>query len=357
MTRTNILTDILEVNHPIVQAPMLGVSTPEMTAAVSNEGGLGSLAVGGLPPEATRELIRKTRTLTDRPFAVNLFAHDIPAYTDEDMAPMRNLLLRLADERGYHLDPAELTNFRFYNHLDQIDILVEEGVSLVSFTFGCLDPGSIRTLKQNDCTLIGTATTVEEALFLQEQHIDIVVVQGIEAGGHRGTFLGYDRLPQIGLFALLPQVRNAVSIPCIAAGGIRDVQTIRSAFELGADGVQIGTAFIGTRESSAVASYKDRVTKAKDTDTALTKAFSGRWARGLRNRLMQEIEQAGIPVLPYPLQNGLIAKFRKVAQQHNDSDYTTLWAGQSAGKIETIPAGALFRKLAAEYEAAVSRGL
>lgn len=350
MTWTNILTDILQVAYPIIQAPMLGVSTPEMAAAVSNEGGLGSLPVGGLSPEVTKQLIRKTKNLTDKPFAVNLFAHEIPTYTKYDLEPMRKLLLQLANKRGYNLAEDDLTNVKFYNHLDQIDILTEEKISLVSFTFGCLDPKSIQTLKQNACTLIGTATCVQEALFLQQQDIDLIAVQGIEAGGHRGTFIEDMPLPQIGLFSLLPQVKRMVHIPCIAAGGINSAQTIKAAFELGASGVQIGTAFIGTNESVAITSYKNKVDVAKDTDTTLTKAFSGRWARGIKNEMMHEIEQAGIPIPPYPLQNGLTANLRKLAQQRNDSEYTSLWAGQSAGKTGFLETNEVFKDLVKQYE-------
>src|SRR5215218_6986262 len=160
MVWTNVLTDILNVTYPIIQAPMLGVSPPKITTAISNEGGLGSLPVGGLSPDVTRQLIRKTKSLTDKPFAVNLFAHPIPAYSEADLEPMRKLILQLANARGYNVDAAGLTNFRFYNHLDQVDVLVEENVSLVSFTFGCLDSKSIETLKQNSCILIGTASCV-----------------------------------------------------------------------------------------------------------------------------------------------------------------------------------------------------
>lgn len=330
MVWANFLTKTLNISYPIIQAPMLGVSTPEMVAAVCNEGGLGSLPVGGLSPEVTRQLIHKTKSLTNKPFAVNLFAHKIPAYTEDDLQPMRKLILQLAKKRDYALADADLSDFKFYNHLDQINVLIEEKIAIVSFTFGCLDTESIQALQQNSCILIGTATCVEEALFLEQQNIDIIVVQGIEAGGHRGTFMENIPLPQIGLFSLLPQVKRAIQKPCIAAGGINSPQTIKAAFELGADAVQIGTAFIGTNESIAIASYKNKINGAKDIHTTLTKVLTGRWARGIRNKLMHEIEIAGIDIPPYPLQNALTATLRKLAQQNNDSEYTTLWAGQSA---------------------------
>lgn len=345
------LPDILRIAYPIIQAPMLGVSTPEMVAAVSNEGGLGSLPVGGLSPETTLQLIHKTKSLTQKPFAVNLFAHDIPNCTEDELAPMRNLIIRLADKRGYHLEAKDLTAFKLYSYLDQIDILVEEKIGIVSFTFGCLDSNSINKLKQNECTLIGTATCVDEALYLQEREIDMISVQGIEAGGHRGSFMKDRQLPQIGLFSLLPLIKREVDIPCIAAGAINSASTIKAAFALGADGVQVGTAFIGTNESMAIASYKNKLSEAKDIDTVLTRAFSGRWARGLQNEMMRDIEQAGITIPPYPLQNSLTAPLRSLAQQHNDSEYTSMWCGQSAGSGVSLDTGAVLRQLVKWYKA------
>lgn len=351
MTRLNNLNNVLKITYPILQAPMLGVSTPEMVAIISNEGGLGSLPVGGLSPDTTRQLIRQTKSLTDKPFAVNLFAHDIPVYTDEDLEPMRQLILKIAGKRGYTLNTTDLTGFTLYNHLDQIEILIEEKIEIVSFTFGCLDSNNIQKLKQNGCTLIGTATSLEEALYLQERGIDMISIQGIEAGGHRGSFIKDKPPPQIGLFSLLPQIKNNVDIPCIAAGAINNGSTIHAAFDLGADGIQVGTAFIGTQESMAIASYKNKLHEAKDTDTVLTRAFSGRWARGLQNEMMRAIEQSGIAIPSYPLQNSLTTLLRKLAQQHNDSEYTSLWAGQSAGRTVSLYSREVFRELVHAYEA------
>ena len=168
MSGKNIITEKLKIEYPIIQAPMLGVSTPEMAAAVSNHGGLGSLPVGGLSPEITQQLIQKTKNLTDRPFAVNLFVHDIPSYAEDDIEPMRKLLLQLAIKRGYKLDIGDLSGFRFYTYQDQIDILIQENIPIVSFTFGCLDYKSIERLKEKGCVLIGTATCEEEALILEK---------------------------------------------------------------------------------------------------------------------------------------------------------------------------------------------
>jgi len=349
MKWTTAITDTLQVAYPIIQAPMLGVSTPEMAAAVSNEGGLGSLAVGGLAPEQARQLIQQTKQLTHKPFAVNLFVHDIPACTDNELEPMRAFLLQLAQQRGYSLTAADLTGFRLYHYREQLDVLLEEDVQIVSFTFGCLDAASIRLLKKKGCILIGTATCVAEAVFLQQQGIDMVTVQGIEAGGHRGTFLEAADLPQIGLFTLLPQIRTAVDLPCIAAGGIHSAATMKAAFVLGADAVQIGTAFIGTRESNAIPSYKSALHAAHDTDLVLTRAFSGRWARGIKNEVMAAIEAAGIAIPPYPFQNSLTGKLRKLAQQADDADYTNLWSGQAPASARWNASADVIRDLITEY--------
>ena len=189
---------------------------------------------------------------------------------------------------------------------------------------------------------------------MQEQNIDMICVQGIEAGGHRGTFINHISLPQVGLFSLIGQVVKALKLPCIAAGGINSAQSIKAAFDLGAVAVQIGTAFMGTEESEAIPAYKDLLKKASDTDTVLTRAFSGRWARGFANELMNEIEKSGINIPPYPIQNSLIAKLRKLAQQKNDCEYTTLWAGQSAGSIALKETGEVFKDLVKQYEALYS---
>ena len=351
MNWQNNLTAQLDITYPIVQAPMLGVSTPAMAAAVSNEGGLGSLAVGGLPPQKTLDLIRQTKSLTSRPFAVNLFAHTLPAYTEEAVAPMRRFLLQLAQQRGYALTEADLSGFQFHTYHEQLPVLLQEGIRIVSFTFGVLDRNSIRLLKEQNGILIGTATCLEEARILEEQGIDIIVAQGIEAGGHRGSFLEKEPLSQVGLFSLVPQLVKHIPLPIIAAGGIYNPQTIKAALDLGASGVQVGTAFITSEESLAIPAYRQRLATAKDTDTVLTRAFSGRWARGLSNELMQAISASGLPIPPYPVQNSFIGPIRKAAQQANDSGFTTLWAGQSAGAgTETASARDIFRSLVAGSE-------
>ncbi|MEI9921979.1 MAG: nitronate monooxygenase [Bacteroidota bacterium] len=269
MNLSNAFTERLRIKYAIIQAPMLGVSTPEMAAAVSNEGGLGSLAVGGLSPDATRSLIRKTKSLTNKPFAVNLFVHDVPSYNDPDLEPMRQFIITLAKKKGYQLSTSDLSNFTLYTYRDQAGILIDEKINIVSFTFGCPDDHSIKKFKDNNCLLIGTATCLQEALILQDQKIDMITAQGIEAGGHRGTFLDNIPLPHVGLFSLLSQMNEKIQVPYIAAGGINNGNGIKAAFDLRAVAAQVGTAFIGADESEAIASYKEKVNNAFDTDSSL----------------------------------------------------------------------------------------
>ena len=275
------LTQLLDIQYPIVQAPMLGITTPEMVAAVSNNGGLGSLPVGGLSPEKTLELIRKTKTLTDKPFSVNLFAHDIKPVDTAQATAMQEYLLKLGARYGLEFENPNPASFTFYSYKDLIDILITEDIKIVSFTFGILSSDTITKLKANSAVLIGTATSVKEAVLLEQAGIDAITAQGIEAGGHRGSFT--EPLPQVGLMALLPQMADAIKVPILASGAINDSRTMKAAFALGASGVQIGTAFITAHESLAIPSYKKRLQIATDTDSQLTNTFSGRWARGITN--------------------------------------------------------------------------
>ncbi len=337
--------NLLQLKYPIIQAPMLGITTPEMAAAISNEGGLGSLPVGGLSPETAYDLIQKTKQLTNKPFAVNLFAHKLTSYSENDVHLMAAFLVELAKKRGYELTESAITDFKFYTYADQIDVLIKENIKIVNFTFGCLDKESVRLLKNNGAILIGTATCLEEALFLENEEIDMVCLQGIEAGAHRGTFIEQQTLPQLNLLYLISQVKDKIKLPVIAAGGIDSSEKISEVLRMGAVAAQIGTAFLGSAESLAIESFKNRLSSAKDKDTVLTRAFSGRWARGIRNEMMTAIETSGLSIPPYPVQNSLTAKFRKLAQDANDSEYTSLWVGQSVNTTKRGFSKDIFQQL------------
>lgn len=337
------LVDLLRTTFPVIQGPMLGVTTPEMAAAVSNAGGLGSLPVGGLSPEVTGELIRRTKALTKKPFAVNLFAHAVPEKPDErQLLDMQEFLRGYASQHALPFAERRPDEFRFYSYREQVPVLLEEAVRIVSFTFGAPAPDIVRSLK--GAVLLGTATSVGEAMALEKAGVDVIVAQGFEAGGHRGSFQEGE-LPQVGLFALLPQTVDAVKLPVIAAGGIFDGRTIRAAFTLGAAGVQVGTLFIPADESAASEGYKQAVLSAKDTDTKLTRALSGRWARGIRNRLMVDIEAAGVAIPEYTVQNSLTSGIRAHGQKNGKPEYVSLWAGQAAGRAVKDSAAAIFNRL------------
>jgi len=347
----NELTTLLNVTYPIIQAPMLGITTPEMVAAIAEKGGLGALPVGGLSPERTRELIRKTKSLTSKPFSVNLFTNEVPVYSQADVDAMQDFLEKFSAENQLVFERQSPADLKFYHYRDQISILIEEQIPIVSFTFGIIDEESVVKLKQQGIVLVGTATSVKEALLLEKIGVDAVVAQGIEAGGHRGSFLDDEPLPMVGTFVLVPEIGAHISKPVIAAGGIKSGKTIKAAFSLGAKAVQIGTAFIASDESLAIPSYKTALQKAQVTDSAVTRAFSGRWARGIRNVFMDAVEEAGLTIPPYPVQNVITAGLRAKAQQADRKEFTNLWAGQAAAGALTGPSGDIFTDLVTATEA------
>jgi len=350
MNWKNELTELLQIKYPIVQAPMLGVSTPEMAAAISNAGGLGSVAVGGLSPQKTRELIQRTKELTSKPFAVNLFAHSVPAYDEQQVHDMKHLLVQLCARHDIPFEEKSFEPFHFYSYKDQVAILLQERISVISFTFGIPDDESMTAMKAAGSILTGTATCVKEALMLEARGADVITVQGIEAGGHRGTFIDDEPLPQVGLIALLTAIKDKTGKPLIAAGGICDGPSARAAMVVGAHAIQPGTLFIASEESAAIPAYKAAVQSAKDTDSTLTRAFSGRWARGLRNAFMSELDGMGLPIPPYPVQNSLTGKIRALAQQSNNKEMTNLWAGQCAYKARQGSARDIFNELVQAIE-------
>ncbi len=352
MNWNNELTRLLDITYPLIQAPMLGITTPAMVAAAARCGTLGSLPVGGLSPQRTAELIRETKKLTDRPFAVNLFVYEIPAGTSEIAAiEMQQQLQALAQEAGLEYEHKMLSSFMHYSYREQVPVLLEEDIRIVSFTFGIPDEDTTRTLKEKGILLIGTATSVKEALLLQEQGSDIITAQGIEAGGHRGSFLDKEYLPGIGSMSLIPQVVDSVTCPVIAAGGIRDGRTARAAMMLDAQGLQIGSALLASEESMAISAYKAALQHMQDTDTILTRAFSGRWARGIRNIFMEAIDRSGKEIPEYPWQNSLTGAFRAAAQKRDKKEYTNLWAGQSAAGASYQSTATILQQIIRETEA------
>lgn len=313
---------------------MAGVTTPQFVAASANAGILGAIGAGYLSGEETRVFIREVKKLTNMPFMVNLFVPEEIKVDGEmiqkavaDLAPIRQVL-------GISEREVDFSQSSFH---EQIDVIIAEGVKFCSFTFGLPDVAVIQRLKEEDIYLIGTATTKTEALLAERIGMDAVVVQGSEAGGHRGSFDG--KLTLIPLYELLIDVVKSVRIPVIAAGGIANKELAKQAFSLGAAAVQIGTALLATEESGAHDLHKEAVLKAKEGDTVITNAFSGKPARGIENAFIKKMKDAVIA--PYPIQNDLTKMIRKEAANQENVDHMSLWAGENvhlsnAGTVQKI---------------------
>ncbi len=345
------ISKLLEVKYPVIQAPMFGVSTPQMAAAATKAGCLGSLALADLPADKSAELIRETRKLTDLPFAANIFVHDIPDLTDslrEKYIKAKQLVTDLAKENHIEVKLPDLEEIKLNSYHDQIEAVIEEGCKILSFTFGNLDEKSVERLKENGVTLIGTCTSLQEALILEKSGIDIICVQGIEAGGHRGTF-ETDYIPEIGGMSLFSKVYDHVNIPLIYAGGIYNGKTLRAAKELGAQGFQVGSMLLASQESALQPFEKERLKNVTEKDIVLTKSFSGRYARGIKNKFIESIEESGY-IMPYPYQNKLTNELRRVSKTLNNADFVSIWAGQSVHEYGRLSTEDILKKLILEAE-------
>ncbi|MCA7999919.1 NAD(P)H-dependent flavin oxidoreductase [Burkholderia metallica] len=344
------LTQRLGIALPIVQGPMNGGSTPEMVVAVSNAGGLGSLAAAGLDPDAIRSQVRTIRAGTSKPFAINLFVLDTPTPSDDEV---RSALERLQPIRA-ELGLAQGQPLERYceDFREQLEALIELKVPVASFTFGLLDAPSVQRLHDAGSLVIGTATNIAEARAWEANGADIICAQGAEAGGHRGTFLGHPDASMIGTLALVPQIADAVSLPVIAAGGIMDGRGITAALTLGAQAAQLGTAFLTCAESPIHPGWKTHIRQSTDTSTRTSRTFTGRPARGIVNDFMHRMAEFEQHVPAYPIQNALTTEIRKAAGAANRTDFISMWAGQAAGlsrrRDDGIPAAALVRVLADE---------
>jgi len=331
-----------------------GGSTPELVAAVSAAGGLGFLAGAYLTPEQILAAGRAVRERTERPFGLNLFA-PLPAPAPADPGPMLSRLARYHAELG--LPEPVLPEAPVFRHEEQFAAALECGAAVFSFTFGLLPESEVAALHARGTFVIGTATTVTEAVQLAESGVDAVVVQGSEAGAHRGTFAAPFEASFIGTLALVPQTVDAVEVPVIASGGIMDGRGIAAVLALGASAVQMGTAFLTTEEAGIPEVHKQAIFQAHEHETRVTRAFSGRPARGIVNRFMAEVESSEAPgmVLPYPLQNDLTRTLRTAAARQGRPEFLSLWAGQGLRLARRLPAGELVAKLVEETAAVVGR--
>src|SRR5258707_1975871 len=321
----------LGIDYPVIQGPLGGLSSQKLTAAVSNFGGLGSFGAHSLAPGAIKDVIAEIRSLTSKPFAMNLWV----SMEDEGA--------RTADENGFNQSLAALVpdlavlgaprpTYKPYvpkRFEDQARVLLNANVPAFSFIYGIPAREILEECRAKGIVTIGTATTPEEGAALQDAGVDAVVASGFEAGGHRGSFLRSAEDSLTGTLSLIPQIADTVNVPVIAALGIADARGVVAAMVLGAEAVHMGTVFLACEESGASPLHRQVLRGKKAGHTALTKGFTGRLARGIHNRLLEELNQAGTPILPYPLQRRLVRNLAIPAEAAGRSDLL-LWAGQSA---------------------------
>lgn len=328
----NELTSLLKIKYPIIQAPMAGgTTTSELVTAVSNSGALGMIGAGYMQPDALREQIREIRQLTENPFGVNLFVPSEFHITADAFNAAYDQLQPIRDQLSLSANLPMLPRYEEEQQIfhELVQVVIEERVSICSFTFGIPSSEVMNDLKRNGIITIGTATTVKEAKINEEMGMDAVVVQGTEAGGHRGTF-DLDAMDGlIGLMSLVPQVVDEVNIPVIAAGGIMDGRGLMASLCLGAKAVQMGTAFLCCEESGAHALHKEAILQANDDEITLTRTFSGKWARGIRNRFIAEMRDQESSVPDFPIQNRLTNDIRKASAAQHTDEFMSLWSGQS----------------------------
>src|SRR6266436_2518957 len=316
----NRLTAKLGIDYPVIQGPLGGLSSQKLTAAVSNFGGLGSFGAHGLAPEAIKEAIAEIRSLTSKPFAMNLWVsmEDEGARTSDENAFNRSLAPLAAHLSALGAPRATFKPYSPIRFEDQARVLLDANLPVFSFIFGIPPREILKECQMKHIVTIGTATTPEEAAALQEAGVDAIVASGFEAGGHRGSFFRSAEDSLTGTFSLVPQIVDIVDVPVIAA------------LALGAEAVQMGTVFLACEESGASRLHRQALREKKAGHTALTKSFTGRLARVIHNRLMEELNQPGTEILPYPLQRGLVRNVAIPAEAAGRSDLLPLWAGQSA---------------------------
>ncbi len=344
----------LGLAHPIVQAPMAGgATTPALVAAVSNAGALGSFAAALLPPEEIRAGIREIRALTDRPFNVNLFVATPPEIDPAAVDRANALLQPFRDELGLPVPP--LPNRLMQSFSEQAAVLLDEQVPVFSFTFGMPAPDLIAAIRAVGSMVIGTATTVAEGRALAEAGVDAVCGQGVEAGGHRGSFLDPPERSLIGTLVLIPQLVDALDRPVIAAGGIMDGRGLAAVLALGAAAAQLGTAFLTCPESGIAPGFKELVPRTAAEGTALTRTFSGRLARGIENRFMRALAQHQGELPPYPVQLALMRDIVAAARAAGRLDLLALWSGQGAAMARALPAAHLIETLMTETRQVLAR--
>ncbi|WP_105104231.1 NAD(P)H-dependent flavin oxidoreductase [Microbulbifer pacificus] len=337
---------LLQIELPIIQAPMAGVQDHALAVAVSNAGGLGSLPCAMLNPEKLRSELTEITRQTDRPYNVNFFCHVPPVPDTQREKQWRELLLPYFDELGVDANSTTSQAGRSPFSADAADILEDFKPPVVSFHFGLPRPELLERIRDWGGKILSSATTVDEALWLEAHGVDAIIAQGLEAGGHRGFFLSKDLTTQVGTFALIPQLVNAVKVPVIAAGGIADADGVAAAMALGAAGAQVGTAYLLCPEATTSAVHRAALKTQEARVTALTNLFSGGAARGIVNRLMRELGPINDAAPAFPLASTALAPLRTKAESLGSGDFSPLWAGQNTSGCREISAAQLTCELA-----------
>lgn len=343
----SVLRDLLGIELPIVQAPMAGVQLSALAVAVSNAGGLGSLPCAMLGPDALRAELAAIVAQTHRPFNVNFFCHAAPEPSPERERAWRAALAPYYAEFGIDAAVVPAGSGRAPFGAEAADALVAVRPAVVSFHFGLPSAELLARVRTSGSKVVSSATTVEEARWLESHGVDAIIAQGLEAGGHRGMFLSDDLTTQAGTFALLPQIVRAVRIPVIAAGGIADARGVAAALALGATAVQVGTAYLLCPETTTSNVHRAALASPQAAHTALTNLLTGRPARGIVNRLMRELGPISSLAPQFPLAGAALAPLRAEAERLGSGDFSPLWAGQNASGCKPIPAADLTRQLAA----------
>lgn len=340
------LQSILGVDLPIIQAPMAGVQGHALTVAVANAGGLGSLPCATLTPDALGKELAAIRAQTAKPFNVNFFAHVPPAPDAEREALWRAALAPYYAELGVDPDTVPAGAGRAPFGDEAAALVAEFRPAVVSFHFGLPSAPLLAKVRAAGARILATATTVDEARWLEAQGVDAIIAQGLEAGGHRGMFLSTELSTQVGTFALVPQIARAVRVPVIAAGGIVDAKGVAAALVLGAAAVQVGTAYLLCPEATTSAVHRAALQSEAARHTVLTNVFTGRPARGIMNRIIRELGPMCPAAMPFPLAAAAVAPLRAAAEARGSGDFSPLWAGQNVCGCQEIPAAALTRELA-----------
>ena len=349
------LQALLGVELPVIQAPMAGVQGSALAVAVSNAGGLGSLPCALLSPASMRDELERISAQTSRPYNVNFFCHRTPIPDIARESAWRAALAPYFEELGLDVNALPAGGARAPFSDEAADVLSAFRPAVVSFHFGLPAPELLARVRSWGAKILSSATTVDEARWLEAHGVDAIIAQGREAGGHRGMFLSFDLTTQIGTLALLPQMIDAVTVPVVAAGGIVDATTVAAAMSLGAAGVQVGTAYLLCPEATTSVVHRAALTSDAARHTALTNVFTGRPARGIVNRIVREIGPISAAAPEFPLAAAAIAPLRAKAESLGLGDFSPLWSGENVSGCKEIPAADLTHELAAGFRSGGTR--